>query len=833
MLQFKHYHDAKSGYTDVYSKSCTPEDINIFGTLSGFEAKDTCFTYLPLNSKAYFLQATKDGIYEFSHGLAGNMAELKEDRAAEYINQLEREHRTVALTDGFISEGRLPLRCREFGISLARGLKPVFAEIIDALVYGTKPVIIVGKDALSLVNYVKVVFSLLPRQYANNIGFSVCPKELPSFYFDGDLPNKIRLIATEQDVSENSSRVVINVDRYEKTNKELGAYAKVIDSAENMLSSGAGQRLEGFVRSVCPSFRPDGTIDKDQLEIAIAVYNFDIDRSSENARRILSLLDSDKTSVITKFTVVDAIDELIKDKSLSKEDEALIVNARKDSEINDLVKEPLGRFAFDKLSSGAVVSQAQMSDIVDFMKSLSENDLIEDGEIIAPLFKAKRSADTVSLFASLYHDTHKPEFLKLIASYADILKTYNSSQQSGEDFDAGILKAVSAFKEDEGYLIASVMISCYSFDVTRLKGAKAKTKHRMDALKSFIDSKVSDPKEKIEYILSLKSSVEAIADMLGKDVRGADDFEFLPSEYVKSLITSAGFSRLLSIANEGSVDFSTYSELQIAILEKLSDIREVKKNLSADGIEFYEQFLDDYERELDSRNAGESLEVIRKYISEIKGSADIKNRLLEFRCNFIIGEYDGLPNNEKIKIKNKLNNELKGEEQQSETQIKASVRKKDGRDAIRDLLNSNDSSKAVMKKKQIVAEDIKKIITNLGRGGSGKANTLNSTYFIYAFVFSALFVLLSAALFISIPVVCASLLGTPVMERVVGFFESYHIMAMIYVGILNFVGYFIRWKNSNHERKDSLKKAVKTTVLYGILPVFLYAAAYLLTYIVL
>ena len=43
----------------------------------------------------------------------------------------------------------------------------------------------IGDDTASLVKYVKVTLSLLPVYYANSIGFSVCPVDLPSFFASG------------------------------------------------------------------------------------------------------------------------------------------------------------------------------------------------------------------------------------------------------------------------------------------------------------------------------------------------------------------------------------------------------------------------------------------------------------------------------------------------------------------------------------------------------------------------------------------------------------------------------------------------------------------------
>ena len=91
--------------------------------------------------------------------------------------------------------------------------------------------------------------------------------------------------------------------------------------------------------------------------------------------------------------------------------------------------------------------------------------------------------------------------------------------------------------------------------------------------------------------------------------------------------------------------------------------------------------------------------------------------------------------------------------------------------------------------------------------------------------------MLSAVIIEVIPILSAVLLGTNIFARIVEFTKFYHIIAVMYVGGLNMVGYLVRWSSSNHDRKGSLKKACISTLLFGVLPIFLYAAAYIFTYI--
>lgn len=836
MIQFKHYHDPNSGYADAFSKECTSEDKRIFQTLSAFKRlkeKETCFTYLPVDKKAYLMQATKDGIYEYFHGLSQNISDFKDTRVAEYIDQLEREHKINVGADGVLPEGKLPLRCKEFGLSIARGLKPVFAEVIDALVYGNKPVVLVGSDIPSLIKYVKVTLCLLPTSYANTIGFSVCPADLPSFFASGsgNPVDKIRLVATDKKVSSGESRTVINVDEYSLTDKKLGIYAEAIKNASDMLTSGAGERLNHLVRSVCPSFKDDGTVDADQLEIAISMYNFDSDRNAESASALLKALPNDRTSVITKFTVVDAIEELLKKEALTEEEEGLIASARKNPEVNEIVKDVFGRYAYGKLVSGQRISDIYTEDALAFISSLGDEEINEESETFAPAFAARRNASMVSLLAGAYDRTKKLAFLKILSSYTDILKTYNYAQQDGEDFDSAILSVASKYPETESDIMGALILSCYSFDVISANGGKAKTKQRIATLKNLVDKKHSDVKEKMAYILALKTSLENVSDSLGSEVRGPDDFEFLPSDYIKNLVNKTDFSTLLGIVNDTDIDFSTYAELQIAILEKLSSINEVKENVTVDSnIAEYELFLENYEREIESRNIDGGIESIKAHLDGIKDSLDLQRSMLDYRCKFVVGEYDTIPLSEKQKIARDANNSISGDKNY---EIKTASKGQPEKDDIKEVFRKKDASNESFNEKQKIAELISKVLRELGPGGAGKTSTLNSTYFLYSYLWGVLFVVASAILIEFIPVLSAVLLGTSIVGRIVEFTKFYHIIALIYVGGLNMIGYFVRWTKSNHDRKGSLKKACLSTVLYGVLPIFLYVIAYIVTYAVL
>ena len=293
------------------------------------------------------------------------------------------------------------------------------------------------------------------------------------------------------------------------------------------------------------------------------------------------------------------------------------------------------------------------------------------------------------------------------------------------------------------------------------------------------------------------------------------------------MVNGADFATLIAMVNGREIDLDYYPKLQDAIIERLSKTEEVKKNITAEcDLEAYERFLFNYERELIVKDMDE----IRDYLTEIKESINIREQILDYRCSFMLEEYNDLPIAEKLRVVSKVNNDQKCK---GKYEIKAKTKKEEEKDDIKSFLMSKSSNTEVLNEKQAIAENIKKVLSDIGIGGGGKGENRDSIFFAYALALSVMFVLVSALLFISVPIVCATLLEAPVLPRIIGFIEIYHIIALVYVGLLCFIGYYVRWKKPLRERLLSIRGAFKSTILYGILPILLYVAAYLLTYIVL
>ena len=147
-----------------------------------------------------------------------------------------------------------------------------------------------------------------------------------------------------------------------------------------------------------------------------------------------------------------------------------------------------------------------------------------------------------------------------------------------------------------------------------------------------------------------------------------------------------------------------------------------------------------------------------------------------------------------------------------------------------DISRVLESREAPFDEKQKITESIIDEMRLSSDMGKFKNSTLNSSYLMYAYFFGFLFAILAAGLLLSLPMISATVLGVDMLTRIGGFIEFYHIIIVFAVAALNVLCYWICWVKSRHDRIGSLKKSIKVTLLYGILPVAVYVIAYAIAY---
>ncbi len=808
-----HYRAESTGYTTFKSEGVSATDVDVFELLSAFTRKDgKCFTYLPYGDKAYFMQVTEQPNV-FCHGMVDNISCLKESSAAGYINMFNEKAPSNLSSGDKLPEGRLP-RSYEFDFKHIGELKPIFADVINALVYTDKQVIIVGKGQDALVNYVKATLAMLPRQFANRIGFSVAPVNPASLLKDSGL----RLVATEQMMESSELRYVVSTEDAPK-NEDLGLYARVIKS---ILDSRQPQRFVGFVRDASSAFLDDGTIDEGKLKSSVTLYRFRNERGLSTAAELLDAFLSPEHDPITERDAASAIRELLHSDKLAEGVIRSIAEARRIPSINSEVASECGEYAYTSFISGERLDDAQIDDVVIFIGRLHDDDLNENNNNFKPLFAKPCNIEAVKVLSKVYAETKRHAVLKLIARYLDISKTFNI----GKEFDPELFNIAKSHPECEADLVGAIMVSCYE----RKPNLEAKTKRRKAALYEYIKNHGDGGIDAIRACISAKMRVEQLAPVIGIEVRGAEDFAFLNNEDVRRLVFGLNFLETLSASLDRQINISSYAAISFAVIEKLADVESVKKNINLEqGLTEYTEFVSLYEGELTNYHITE----IKEYLDELTSSMDMRHSIADYRCVFVGKSFENLRKSDRRQIREKFERYNAERKRDGEEPFVDEKTGKVTRETIKSFLtkNSKNDTAGEFKFKTELAEDISRSARSAGVHGSGGGSGVVGSTFLWTYIIAIGYMLLTTATILAVPIVIASLLGVDHMTRVAAFFELYHLGAILYVGILNMVTCLLSIRRARSH--EALVRANTVTLLYGYLPILLYAAAYLITYILL
>lgn len=814
MIQYKHYHDVEEGYKSVTSQNAPDEDVSVFKALGAFEREgDVCFTYFYQQGKGYFYQKTCKGDV-FAHGLCDEVSTLGKGYAAEYIGQLETKYKKETNEEGYLPDGKLPYRRAECDLSLGRGLQPVFARIADTLLYTDKPVVLTGKNMEELIRYVKVALLLFPAQYANTVGFSVCPQYLPDVFGDKEkaIGRNVRLIATDEAVQAYSGWTVIDVNGTwrEENGEELRPYAKAIDGLQRYIVSGNGNRTAALLNAVCASFGGDGSVDTETLETAICVYNFSAEHTPERAAELIGAKKADRSGVILSSMLTEAVFEILNKSNLTEQEEGLIEYARTDGKVNELVKQQCGRYAFAKLAQGQKLTGLQEEDVISFLEGLPAEELKGDGAALQAVFGALRAINTLSVFCKAYAQTKRKELLKVIADYVDVRKTYNAAG----DFDGEMFALANGYAKERADLLGAMTSTCFIAAVLGSASAREKTTRRLHRFAQ-MSMEEKDNIRLVEGLLAVKQAVERVA---GDEMSLADDFDFLHKDDLTALIARLTFEDCLALVN-GSVKVGDYTALQDGIFSRLTSFDEVKKNVTLEkNLAEYRLFKERYDAvSVDGSEIDEYLGVLSK-------SESLREHIAEYRRQFIVGKYNASSLGQRKKI---VANAAKSGKTYV---VKKGTATEESKDEIRDTLMDKNSS---FDEKERLTNIITEVLYKKTAEQQAEDNSRNVQFLIYSCLFGVLFMLLAAAAFAVLPIVSSVLLEVDMIKRVIGFFSVYHIAALAYVGGLNVMTYAICLKKSNQDRLGSLKKSRRVALLYGVLPILLYSAVYAVTYFLL
>ena len=254
--------------------------------------------------------------------------------------------------------------------------------------------------------------------------------------------------------------------------------------------------------------------------------------------------------------------------------------------------------------------------------------------------------------------------------------------------------------------------------------------------------------------------------------------------------------------------------LQDGILSRLYSLKEVKDNVGlSKNLGEYKKFMKLYPAQFPDTAE------IADYVSVLTKSDDLGNEIADYRLKFVLDSYKNMSFASKSKIARKAS-------ESKQYEVRKPTETENGKDDILAILESENAS--FLEKQRITEAIIDEMRANSDR--AKRLDSRNVRSLAYSYLFGLLFGLIALAALFAVPVTTAILLGTDVATRVVEFFKYYHILAVLAVILLNIISYLIFWATSRHDRVGSLKKSIVVTLLYGLLPVVVYAATYAVTY---
>ena len=831
MLQYVHWHDViGEGFSDKYSKAVTQQDGDAFEFLRSFErGGEICTSYVSSGNMGYLMQR-QAAPQVFNRALGINLNEMNA-YVAEYIGQLEmswREKEDKPDASGNLPDGKLP-RPGAFGLQLANGLKPVFAQAVEILLYTDKVLVLTGSTSAEMTKYLKSVLALFPAQYANRIGFVACPFSWDVLIGDiSDLAKNIRIVTLESHIEDTSIYgerfAFLDVNAPAPLDRELSPYSRAIQSVTQYLIAGQGMRVNALLRAVCPCFGQDGSVNFDQLALALKLYEFDTNRCAETATILLQAKETDTYGVIASYKIVDAVNELYAQGAPDAETEKLILTARQDPEVEQYVKPICGKFAFDRISRGQKVSESAYEDAIEYFSEQEPDVLCAQSELLSPWFASHhRSLRVFEFLCRAYSRNKAEEILKLIYEYLNVQQVFNQAPQAGgHTFDQELFDVITKHATDKIDLIGAMMLSCYVSSTVGQESERKKRTLRMNALVTHINNTYATAGERLMYSVELKAAVERVADICFEDVRGADDFAFLPEESLNEMVGEMTFAEVLELVLKQERALNNYSVLHGALIGRLASLTEVQDNVQEPMI--YYQYLEFFNN--GSRNLqGYDVEGITQHLDTQEQMYNIDDSILEYRRSYVKGCYDIMTDEQKKRL-TRLAIKNGADKATLETP-----------EAVYETLNSKIGSNGEQKKQLTkLAEAV--VIQHLENSKTNRMGRMNPniTYFWFALACGVACAVLAAILILAIPVTISTVLEfdfAATVDRIFDFWSVHHSLIVLATLVVPVIAYVIHWRQSHRDRKTAIKKEILIGALTCVAPVLVYAIMYILTYMVL
>ena len=803
MIQFYHFHNSARRYVDLISDTTSKrvsEYLDVMYALSNFKRnKGSCFVYLPLREKAYFLQTNSEAD-EFAHGLIGDVAELKYE-PTRYIGALESKYNEPSEME--VGERKLPPPV-DFQLSATRYLHHEVAEIVEALLYTKKTVVVTGQNVEELIDCVKTVFKALPLSCSEHLGFAVAPSQIPNILDENmqDVKGALRLIATTAEGIESEEIRAISLGKSTTSaseNKHLHPYSEVVRLFEKDLSD---RRFMNFVASVKNCFDQNGTMNEKDVKRIVLERLFHLAHNHDSA---MALLTAAKELKFESDDIVDAIEFLLGE-TVTEEALQAIDEARLDEEVKLRTKNHYGSFLLSTALSGHFLSNVQQQCVVEYLSLLwGNNDNLNDVE---DQILNVRTQDIFSLLARAYACSQSKPLLRFIIHYTDIRETHNIRLDDMRDlFSAALFTEISQFSDRNivSSLVAAVLCTCYKTNSSSINDL------RFAAFREYAESKFPEIKERIEFLLDVKREENECIRMT-EGGGSIEDFDFLPTAWLNSLTSSdsLSFASCLEIVRDLRYSADDYEALRRKLIERLQDRDELRANVQRDKLyKEYSEFFNVYKTQLSTASE------IEKYLQFLREQSDVFVEFAKYRCDFVLDSYRTMGQvSKRDYVLRRVNKVMHFTVKQGDDQIEK---------VLADLNYD-------INQRQFVAEKVIDVLAGNCQVDKSDNPTNNGRYFLLAFLISFVFMIVASAIYVVPQVALGIYLGENILDRILLNLQFVQIFSILYVGLLNFLAYIVCWNKSNHDRQESLKRAGLITFLFAGLPIVLSEISFLIVY---
>ena len=820
MRQYKYFHNPEtSKYESIITQSSNEKiERDIFGKLRDYDALDNSysFVYFPYQSDAYFFQTSKKD-QTFSHGLVGPLDQISA-LPTEYIGLLDKDFKKSDIS------GELPIvNMPRLGVRPdLRNLQFVFPQLIDALLYGNKRIIFVADTLGDLARYANALYSLVPSNCINKYSFSLGSTRVNPNTSTAPIV-QMNLIFTNSieayDQWKNNYIVFSVANNNFKTNytNELHTYSKAIKAIENDIRSWNMMRIRKFIGDVEPLFGNDLPKDED-LEVLLAVLNFDEKNDFASSKNLIEVMIKHPNLYVDSNTYLSAFDIILNDNTLKKEDEQLIEKLRnQNQEIKNLSQHLILTYAINRIEASNYRLSLSKEIENEFIEYCLNQDSID--ELITRLIQIPNHAEIYRVLLQVFkQNRNKHEYLYAASTYLSAENTFNFSVQKLDQFIKIIEEVGASDYSLLHQLYASFLVTFFLSDFVRSGNVIEKRKLRMEAFKQSFDKISFDNLiDKIQFLLWVKRIISNFANqMFDDEIDDNDSYKFLPDAWLNELVDSLSFRDCLEVilVEDNVTVINDYTELHVNIYNKVTDLNNVRKNITSNGdlMDRYFEFINYEDNEKDFEQKG-----IKEYLQNISEQFNINVDMQNERIVFIIDCYHTLSKDMQAHCMAICKKELKIDS--------------DDVNFVENILLEQYSEIDEEREKQLYQ---KQMVVNLvldyfkrNQYGKVKKKSIVTKYFTPALYLAIFIYLLTLVLMFTPPVVKGLLLQKDLITEIKNYFNVIYLLIPLYCFILFVINFSLQFFNpENTIKKKCIKKSFKAAFIYGILPVILYLAVY-------